>query len=102
MIDQGFLKSHFLGRDGFIWWIGQIVDKTKWEGNIPGSRTSNTGGHAGFDQRYKVRIMGYHTEDPEKLSDDDLVQYNLAIWRTTVKGSVEYQYVTRLCNALQK
>ena len=37
-----------------------------------------------------------------KLSDDDLVQYNLDIWRTTVKGSVEYQYVTRLCNALQK
>ena len=72
MIDQGFLKSHFLGRDGFIWWIGQIVDKTKWEGNIPGNRTANTGGHAGFDQRYKVRIMGYHTADPEKLSDDDL------------------------------
>ena len=87
MIDQGFLKSHFLGRDGFIWWIGQIVDKTKWEGNIPGSRTSNTGGHAGFDQRYKVRIMGYHTADPEKLSDDDLPWASVMLPVTAGGGS---------------
>ena len=27
MDDPGFIKSHFLGRDGFIWWIGQVVDE---------------------------------------------------------------------------
>lgn len=87
MIDHGFLKSHFLGRDNFVWWIGQIVDKTKWEGNIPGNRTANTGGHAGFDQRYKVRIMGYHTADPEKLSDDDLPWASVMLPVTAGGGS---------------
>jgi len=72
MIEQGLFKRYFVGRDNFVWWIGQVVDKTKWEGNIPGYRTTSTGGHDGFDQRYKVRIMGYHTADKLKLTDDDL------------------------------
>lgn len=72
MIEQGLFKRHFVGRDNFIWWIGQVVDKTKWEGNIPGYRNPSTDGAEGFDQRYKVRIMGYHTADKVKLTDDDL------------------------------
>ena len=72
MDDPGFIKSHFLGRDGFIWWIGQVVDETKWAGNFPGVPTKSTKGQKGFDFRYKVRIMGYHTAAPGDLSDDDL------------------------------
>ena len=72
MIEQGFLKKHFVGRDGFIWWIGQVVDETKWRDNGPGVRTPTTDGHKGFDFRYKVRIMGYHTADNTALTDDDL------------------------------
>ena len=34
MIDQGFLKSHFVGRDGFVWWIGQVAPKETWEKNF--------------------------------------------------------------------
>ena len=64
MDDPGFIKSHFLGRDGFIWWIGQVVDETKWAGNFPGVPTKSTKGQKGFDFRYKVRIMGYHTAAP--------------------------------------
>jgi len=71
-VEQGLFKRHFVGRDNFIWWLGQIVDETKWSGNIPGYRTPTTEEHKGFEYRYKVRIMGYHTAVPSELSDDDL------------------------------
>ena len=72
MLEQGLIKTHFLGKYGFIWWIGQIVDSTKWAGNLPETPTDTTDGQKGFDFRYKVRIMGYHTAVPGDLSDDDL------------------------------
>tara|TARA_Y100000593_G_scaffold51357_1_gene96552 strand:- start:617 stop:3190 length:2574 start_codon:yes stop_codon:yes gene_type:complete len=72
MLEQGLIKTHFLGKDGFIWWIGQVVDQTKWAGNLPETPTDTTDGQKGFDFRYKVRIMGYHTASPKDLSDDDL------------------------------
>jgi len=72
MLEQGLIKTHFLGRDGFIWWIGQVVDQTKWAGNLPATPTKTTKEQQGFDFRYKVRIMGYHTASPEDLSDDEL------------------------------
>ncbi len=72
MLEQGLIKTHFVGKDGFIWWIGQVVDQTKWAGNLPETPTDTTDGQKGFDFRYKVRIMGYHTASPEDLTDDDL------------------------------
>ena len=72
MFEQGLVKTHFLGKDGFIWWIGQVVDQTKWAGNLSGTPTKTTKEQKGFDFRYKVRIMGYHTAVPGDLSDDDL------------------------------
>ena len=72
MIDQGLVKTHFLGRDGFIWWIGQIVDQTQWAANLGGSPTRTTKEQKGFDFRYKVRIMGYHTASPGDLKDEQL------------------------------
>jgi len=72
MIEQELFKTHFLGRDGFVWWIGQVADATKWKSNQPGSRTATTSEHKGFGERYKVRIMGYHTADNKALPDDDL------------------------------
>lgn len=72
MIEQGLFKRHFVGRDGFIWWIGQVVSEEKWAGNIPAKPTRNTSDHAGFGERYKVRIMGYHTANKKELSDDEL------------------------------
>lgn len=71
-VEQGLFKRHFVGRDNFIWWLGQIVDETRWSGNIPGYRTPTTEDHKGFEYRYKVRIMGYHTGVPSELKDDDL------------------------------
>ena len=34
MIENNLLKSNFLGRDGFRWWIGQIPGKKSWIYNI--------------------------------------------------------------------
>ena len=72
MIEQGLVKQHFVGRDGFIWWIGQIVSETYWAGNLPGAPTETTEEQKGFGFRYKVRIMGYHTACPTELPDEDL------------------------------
>lgn len=71
MIEQGLFKRHFVGRDGFHWWIGQVVQEGAWVPNIPGKKSSPDD-HKGFEHRYKVRIMGYHTADSTKLKDDDL------------------------------
>ena len=72
MIDQGLFKKYFVGRDGFYWWIGQIAEESSWVDNksgIPSETNENT---PGFGQRYKVRIMGYHTAVPSELPDDHL------------------------------
>tara|TARA_B100001250_G_scaffold392881_1_gene395062 strand:- start:2540 stop:5464 length:2925 start_codon:yes stop_codon:yes gene_type:complete len=66
------IKKHFVGRDGFIWWVGQVVDETTWASNSPCSRTDSTDDQSGFAYRYKVRIMGYHTASTTDLKDDDL------------------------------
>jgi len=72
MIDQGLVKTHFLGKDGFIWWIGQIASEKAWIDNLSTTPTKTTKQQQGFDFRYKVRIMGYHTAAPSDLTDDDL------------------------------
>lgn len=69
MIEQGLLKKQFVGRDGFFWWLGQVVDSKKWKDNSP---TLPAGDLPGFKRRVKVRIMGYHTADVGALTDDDL------------------------------
>lgn len=66
MIEEALLKSNFNGKDGFIWWIGQIAKKTSWE---KGSKFSNQGDWAA---RCKVRIVGYHSFDGNILADEDL------------------------------
>lgn len=72
MIEQELFKKHFLGRDGFVWWVGQIADAKVWKTNQPGKRTLTNAGHKGFAERYRVRIMGYHTADNKALPDNDL------------------------------
>ena len=62
MIEQGFLKKHIVGRDGFIWWIGQIASEDSWKGNVS----------EGFGDRYRVRIMGHHTSSKNDVDDNEL------------------------------
>lgn len=63
MIQESLLKTNFLGRDGFRWWIGQIPPESAHGGQING---------AGWGNRFKVRIMGYHPYDITELPDEDL------------------------------
>jgi hypothetical protein len=73
MIDQGFLKSHFLGRDGFVWWIGQVAPEETWLKNFgTGELEDAASEEAGFGERYRVRIMGYHTANKQDIPDDEL------------------------------
>ena len=71
MIEQGLFKRHFVGRDGFHWWIGQIVGDKPWIENMGGSSTK-TPDRKGFGYRYQVRIMGYHTADDKALPNSQL------------------------------
>ena len=62
MIQESLLKTNFLGRDGFRWWIGQIPSEGALGDQINGG---------GWGNRFKVRIMGYHPYGDE-LPDEDL------------------------------
>ena len=62
MDTNNFFKNHFLGRDGFIWWIGQVAKEESW---------SNQAGE-GWCNRVKVRIHGVHSEDTRLIANDDL------------------------------
>ena len=64
MEDLNF-KQNFVGRDGFVWWIGQIAPEDVWIENF-GTNDKAWG------QRYKVRIMGYHPYSTAELKDEDL------------------------------
>lgn len=72
MIDQGLFRKYFVGRDGFYWWIGQIAEESSWVDNKRGIPSETNRDIPGFGERYKVRIMGYHTAVPSELPDDHL------------------------------
>ena len=63
MIEESLVKSNFIGRDGFRWWIGQIPPLSTM-----GKQTTGNG----WGNRYKVRIMGYHPANTTELKDEDL------------------------------
>ena len=41
MIEQDLLKKHYVGRDGFIWWMGQVASDS-WKQNKGGSSPEPT------------------------------------------------------------
>ena len=66
MIDESLLKSNFLGKDGFVWWIGRVAHPKYWKReNLIMAQNSDLG------QRCKVRIVGYHPFSNE-LPEQDL------------------------------
>ena len=87
MIEQQLANINFVGKDGFVWWIGQIPREQTWRTNIPGRRTETTKDHNGFGYRYKVRILGYHTHDKTILPDDDLPWADVMLPVTAGAGS---------------
>lgn len=63
MIEESLIKSNFIGRDGFRWWIGQIPPESNHSTQINGG---------GWGNRFKVRIMGYHPYNTVELPNEDL------------------------------
>ncbi len=68
-MDQTLFKTHFAGKDGFVWWIGQVASEESWLPNFASKPTEEA---PGVGERYKVRIMGYHTAAPADLPDSAL------------------------------
>ena len=65
MLEDSILKSNFIGRDGFRWWIGQVAAE-----EAQGDQLNQIGSTWGC--RIKVRIMGYHPQNTVELKDEDL------------------------------
>ena len=65
MLEDSLLKSNFIGRDGFRWWIGQVASE-----EAQGDQLNQIGSTWGC--RIKVRIMGYHPQNTVELKDEDL------------------------------
>ena len=63
MIEASLIKSNFVGRDGFKWWVGQIPLESAHGSQINGE---------GWGNRFKVRIMGYHPYNTTELPNEDL------------------------------
>ena len=64
--------SHFMGRDGFIWWIGVIEDR-----NDP----DKIG-------RVRVRCLGYHTENIKDIPTEDLPWAHVILPPTAPYGTL--------------
>lgn len=80
MLDQSLLQSHFIGRDGFRWWIGQIPPIDAWKEQS----------EDGWGLRYKVRILGYHPIEDAKLKNDDLPWAQVMLPTTAGSGGANY------------
>ena len=78
MIDESLLKSNFLGRDGFRWWIGQIP---------PIGAQGGQAGGSGWGNRTKVRILGYHPYSITDLPNEDLPWAQVLIPTTSGSGA---------------
>jgi len=78
MIDESLLKSNFIGRDGFRWWIGQIPPISAMGGQVDGE---------GWGNRFKVRIIGYHPYSEAELPNEDLPWAQCLIPTTAGSGA---------------
>jgi len=81
MIDESLLKSNFVGRDGFRWWIGQIPPK---------EAHSKQFDKEGWGNRIKVRIMGYHPVNEQELPNEDLPWAQILLSTTDGTGASNY------------
>ena len=83
MIEESNLKSNFIGRDGFRWWIGQIPPMESMSEQFDGE---------GWGNRIKVRIMGYHPLDDSEtgLKNEDLPWALIMLGNTDGSGGANY------------
>ena len=80
MLDQSLLQSHFIGRDGFRWWIGQVAPE----------EVQKQLNKDGWGNRLKVRILGYHPEDVNELPNKDLPWAQILLSTSDGTGASQY------------
>ena len=85
MIDESLLKTNFVGKDGFRWWVGQIAPA-----NVQGEQLAPGKGTPSWGRRLKVRIMGYHPFSKADLEDKDLPWANIMIPSTSGTGGANF------------
>jgi len=84
-MEQSFIKTNFVGKDGFRWWVGQIApSEAQAEQLAPKKGTPSWG------NRLKVRIMGYHPFSKADLPDEDLPWANVMIPPTSGTGGANF------------
>ena len=108
MIEESILKSNFVGRDGFKWWIGQIAPEECQGGQLnqvvdtipaplpPGAKPDDYDQSDPWGNRIKVRIMGYHPQNPIELPDKDLPWAQILLPSTAGSGGGGVFRSTRL------
>ena len=77
LFNPGFTGSSFL------WWIGQVADESTWRDNgLPSQGDTPDDGVPGWGYRYKVRIIGHHSEDESAIPSDQLpwAQVMYPVW----------------------
>lgn len=73
MIEESLLKSNFVGKDGFVWWIGQVADPSVWRNEkVRLDKGDGAPNKDSWGYRCKVRIIGYHSFDKNELANEDL------------------------------
>ena len=86
MIEESLLKSNFVGKDGFIWWIGQVAPASVWrnEKSKPDAgENKKESTSSSWAYRCKVRIIGYHTFDGGVLPDEELPWSHVSVGAET-------------------
>ena len=85
MVNEALLKTDFVGKDGFRWWVGQIAPA-----NVQGEQLAPKEDTPQWGNRLKVRIMGYHPFSKADLSDEDLPWANIMIPSTSGTGGANF------------
>ena len=85
MIDESLLKTNFVGKDGFRWWVGQIAPA-----NVQGEQLAPKKDVDSWGNRLKVRIMGYHPFSKADLADEDLPWANIMLPSTSGTGASNF------------
>ena len=74
MLENSLVNTNFLGRDNFVWWIGQVAHPDVWKDStiegLPGKDLNKE--PTTWAYRCKVRIIGYHPFEGDILADKDL------------------------------
>ena len=86
MLDQSLLQSHFIGRDGFRWWLGQVPPLKDEKGDIWSEQINQDG----WGLRVKVRILGYHPLNLNELSNQELPWAQVMLPTTAGSGNAYF------------